>query len=75
MALRITIPMHPRLADRILCAALESSCYKQWVCCMFDENGELVQSLGGVDFGRDVEPWGPPYRRVVEAELALEEMP
>ena len=29
-------------------------------------------SLGGVDFGRDGEPWGNPYARVVEAELALD---
>jgi hypothetical protein len=32
----------------------------------------ILASLGGIDFGRDGEPWGDPYRRVVEAELALE---
>jgi hypothetical protein len=34
--------------------------------------GEVLANLGGIDFGRDGEPWGDPYRRVVEAELALE---
>lgn len=37
-----------------------------------NEPGEVLASLGGIDFGRDGEPWGNPYRRVVEAELALE---
>lgn len=46
-----------------------------WCAAMFSSNGVLVQSRFGVDFGRDGEPWGDPYRRVVEAELALEEMP
>jgi hypothetical protein len=34
--------------------------------------GSCGASLHGIDFGRDGEPWGNPYRRVVEAELALE---
>jgi hypothetical protein len=37
---------------------------------MLDPEGTVVANLGGVDFGRDVEPWGNPYARVVEAELA-----
>jgi hypothetical protein len=45
-----------------------------WVCLMRDKSGAVVQSLGGVDFGRNVEPWGAPYARVVQAELALEQM-
>ena len=32
----------------------------------------VLASLSGIDFGRDGEPWGAPYRRVVEAELAIE---
>lgn len=43
-----------------------------WTCLMRDEEGKVVKSLGGIDFGRDGEPWGDPYRRVVEAELAME---
>lgn len=43
-----------------------------WVCLARDANGKVFASLGGIDFGRDGEPWGDPYRRVVEAELACE---
>jgi len=43
-----------------------------WGCRCFDSDGKVVASLGAVDFGRDGEPWGNPYRRVVEAELAVE---
>lgn len=46
--------------------------YALWECAMRDEKGRLVQSIGGVDFGLG-EPWGDPYRRVSEAELALEQ--
>ena len=53
--------------------------YSLWQCCAIgprDDDyrgaGEVLASLGGIDFGRDGEPWGDPYRRVVEAELALE---
>jgi hypothetical protein len=35
----------------------------------------MRQVLGGIDFGRNESPWGRPYQRVVEAELALEAMP
>lgn len=45
-----------------------------WQCLCRNENGEPLSSLGGVDFGPDKEPWGDPYRRVVQAELALEGM-
>lgn len=41
-------------------------------CAMRDANGDVCGSLGGVDFGRDGDPWSDPYRRVVEAQLALE---
>lgn len=43
-----------------------------WCCTAYDADGRAVAHLGGIDFGRDVEPWGQPYRRVVEAELARE---
>lgn len=46
-----------------------------WQCvmragCPSDEEGRVLASLHGIDFGREGEPWGDPYRRVVEAELA-----
>ena len=53
----------------------EDPAWELWGCIMRDEQGEVRQSLWAIDFGRDKEPWGEPYRRVVEAELALEEMP
>ena len=43
-----------------------------WTCTARDATGRVVASLCAIDFGRDGEPWGDPYRRVVEAELALE---
>lgn len=43
-----------------------------WWCRARDASGRNRASLGAVDFGRDAEPWGQPYRRVVEAELALD---
>ena len=52
----------------------EEPAWRTWLCVMYTSQGEPVASLGGVDFGRDGEPWGNPYRRVVEAELALEHL-
>lgn len=46
--------------------------WAQWVCVCKDENGNVLASLCGIDFGRDGDPWGDPYARVVEAELASE---
>jgi hypothetical protein len=46
-----------------------------WVCVCRNLEGEVTASLCGIDFGRDGEPWGDYYRRVAEAELALETMP
>ena len=46
--------------------------YRLWDCIA--RSGDRLTSLGGIDFGRDCEPWGDPYLRVVEAELALELM-
>lgn len=46
--------------------------YPLWHCLMRDAAGKPVGSLGGVDFGADGAPWGDPYRRVIEAEMACE---
>lgn len=46
--------------------------WKLWQCAMYNCRGRIVNSLHAIDFGRDVKPWGQDYRRVVEAELALE---
>lgn len=43
-----------------------------WSCVARDGAGKVFASLGSIDFGRDGEPWGDSYRRVVEAELACE---
>lgn len=43
-----------------------------WQCLARRADGSVFASLSGIDFGRDNEPWGDPYRRVVEAELACE---
>jgi hypothetical protein len=44
--------------------------YALWqVLC---QHGDESASLCGIDFGRDREPWGDNYKRVVEAELAHE---
>jgi len=46
--------------------------WRTWQCAMFNAGGRIVNSLHAIDFGRDGQPWGDPYKRVVEAELALE---
>lgn len=47
--------------------------YALWCCiCLSSDGGLVLASLFGIDFGRDGQPWGNPYKRVVEAELALE---
>lgn len=50
----------------------ESPAWQLWQCAMYDRNGGIVNSLHGIDFGRDKEPFGRPYKRVVEAELAID---
>jgi hypothetical protein len=50
-----------------------------WSCFLWEVEDhpapeDLLQSLHGIDFGRDGEPWDEAYKRVVEAELALEAM-
>lgn len=41
-----------------------------WECIMREADGSISESCGGIDFG-DGEPWGNPYKRVTEAQLAL----
>jgi hypothetical protein len=53
----------------------EEPAWPLWECLVYNEDGEVIGALGGVDFGRDGSPRGDHYRRVVEAELALEAMP
>lgn len=48
--------------------------YEVWVCCAMDSEGECVASCGCIDFGPGGKPWGDPYMRVMEAELACEAM-
>ena len=50
----------------------EKPAWLLWVCCAYDVEGELSASLGGIDLGRDGYPRGNPYKRIVEAELALD---
>jgi hypothetical protein len=50
----------------------ERPAWQQWYCIAYNRKGAAIASLSGIDFGRNGEPWGDPYRRVVEAELALE---
>ena len=44
-----------------------------WQCVMYDRAGQIVNSLHGIDFGRDGKPWNHPHMRVIQAELALEQ--
>ena len=46
--------------------------WQTWQCCMLNADGRIVASLHSIDFGRDGSPWGEPYKRVVEAELAAD---
>jgi hypothetical protein len=49
--------------------------YELWACVARGPTGVPFAHLGGIDFGRNKELWGQPYKRVVEAELALEFVP
>lgn len=50
----------------------DSTNHALWLCVLYNDQGGYINSLGGVDFGNGGEPWGNPYRRVIEAELASE---
>jgi hypothetical protein len=43
-----------------------------WVCVAYNEAGEVVASLGGIDLGSQGTPWGHSYARCVQAELAAQ---
>lgn len=49
----------------------EKPYYSLWSCFCY-RDGECINSLHGIDFGRGKKPYGEPYKRVVEAELALD---
>lgn len=49
----------------------ESPERETWVCYVYDETGEIIGSLGGVDFGEDGDP-SDPYGVVVETEIAAD---
>jgi hypothetical protein len=48
-----------------------------WDAFLVDMDGNVLGSLGATTFAgsNGGDPWSDPYRRVVEAELALEAMP
>lgn len=46
----------------------------EWACVVRLDPARS-ESLCGIDFEGDGEPWGKPYARVVAAELALQLMP
>lgn len=49
--------------------------WPHYMATMFDLDGNVLAGLGSVMFRDREDPWsGDPYRRVVEAELALEAM-
>lgn len=50
----------------------EKPYYQLWVCVAWRGN-KVVGSCGGIDFGRGGQPSGNPYKRVMEAELSLED--
>jgi hypothetical protein len=53
----------------------ENEPHAVWACVAYDAQGTVIGSLGAVDFGPQGNPHASPYRRVVEAEIALEAMP
>ncbi len=62
------------------CACDDPTCeshepHTAYVCLARDASGTVQESLCGISFGPCVDPWRHPYKRVVEAELALEMMP
>jgi hypothetical protein len=52
----------------------ELPAYQVWDCIMRSGSGNVVSSLGGIDFGPDGTPWDGYYKRVIEAELAMEQV-
>lgn len=53
----------------------ETEDYHQYIATLLGSDGELLSSLGGIDFGPDVFPdlgTEDPYARVIAAELMLD---
>jgi hypothetical protein len=51
----------------------ERPAWPVWSCtCFAYEDNTVLASLGCIDFGRGKQPWGEPYRRIVECDLAYE---
>lgn len=50
----------------------EEPAWELWICQAIGESGDVLASLGGIDFGPDEGPIRNPYARVVRAELAME---
>lgn len=50
----------------------EKPYYNSYCCTIHRRDGVCVGSLGGIDFGRGINPKDSTYKRVVEAELACE---
>ncbi len=51
----------------------ERPSWPSWVCLIRNAKHEVVASCCGIDFGSESpDPWGKPYKRVVEAELIAE---
>ena len=59
-------------ADGGTCGCSKCEPWQTWQCAMYNSDGQIVNSLHGIDFGRDGTPWNDTYKRVVEAELAEE---
>ena len=51
----------------------ETPAWELWNCVMRDADGKPCQSLCAIDFGRHGQPRRNGYRRVVEAELAVQQ--
>lgn len=50
----------------------EQPFYPLWRCGAMTFDGQVCGGLFSIDFGRDGDPSGSTYRRVVEAEIAME---
>lgn len=50
----------------------EEPAWELWQCVAYNADGEAIESLGAVDFGRDGSPHSSTYARVMQAELALQ---
>lgn len=59
------------------CACDDPKCeshepHTAYVCLARTQDGDVFACLGAISFGPGRKPWGNPYQRVIEAELATE---